>query len=194
VPRDYAPLASPLLAPGTRLPTPEPDATRPGLDSPAQDLMTDFMVVPPATIEAGATVDEANQFMIRRAVRSLLVIDPSRRVLGIITANDVLGERPVSVALERKIAHAEVLVRDVMTPAERLEALRIEDVAAAKLGHVVATLARAGRQHTLVIESRPAGDIVRGMFSLTHIAATLGVALEAPEIASTFAEVEAALR
>jgi len=156
--------------------------------------MTDFMVVPPATIEAGATVDEANQFMIRRAVRSLLVIDPSRRVLGIITANDVLGERPVSVALERKIAHAEVLVRDVMTPAERLEALRIEDVAAAKLGHVVATLARAGRQHTLVIESRPAGDIVRGMFSLTHIAATLGVALEAPEIASTFAEVEAALR
>lgn len=194
MPRDYAPLASPLLAPGTRLPAPEPDATRRGLDSPAQDLMTDFMVVPPATIEAGATVDEANQFMIRRAVRSLLVIDPSRRVLGIITANDVLGERPVSVALERKIAHTEVLVRDVMTPAERLEALRIEDVEAAKLGHVVATLARAGRQHTLVIESRPGGDIVRGMFSLTHIAATLGVALEAPEIASTFAEVEAALR
>jgi len=194
VPRDYAPLASPLMAPGTGLPTPERDATRLGLDSPAADLMTDFMVVPPATIEAGATVDEANQFMIRRAVRSLLVIDPSRRVRGIITANDILGERPVNVALERKIAHSEVLVRDVMTPAERLEALKIEDVQAAKVGHVVATLAHAGRQHTLVVESRPEGDIVRGMFSLTHIAATLGIVLEAPAIASTFAEVEAALR
>jgi len=194
MPRDFAPLASPLLAPGTRLPTPEGDATHVGLNSPARDLMTDFMAVPPATIAAGATVDEANQFMIRRAVRSLLVTDPGRRVLGIITANDVLGERPVSVALERKIAHAEVLVRDVMTPAERLEALRIEDVEAAKVGHVVATLAHAGRQHTLVVESRPEGDTVRGMFSLTHIAATLGIVLEAPEIASTFAEVEAALR
>jgi CBS-domain-containing membrane protein len=156
--------------------------------------MTDFLVVPPATIEPGATVDEANQFMIRRAVRSLLVGDPSQRVLGIITANDVLGERPVNVALERTIAYTEVLVRDVMTPAERLEALRIEDVETAKLGHIVATLAHAGRQHTLVVESRPDGDFVRGMFSLTHIAAALGIALEAPEIASTFAEVEAALR
>jgi len=194
VPRDYAPLGSILLTTGTRLPAPGRDATRLGLDSPAEDLMTDFMAVPPATIEAGATVDDANQFMIRRAVRSLLVTDPGGRVLGIITANDVLGERPVNVALERKIAHTEVLVRDVMTPAERLEALRIEDVDTAKLGHVVATLAHAGRQHTLVIESGPEGDFVRGMFSLTHIAAALGIVLEAPEIASTFAEVEAALR
>lgn len=156
--------------------------------------MTDFRVVLPATIEPGATVDEANQFMIRRAVRSLLVTDSSRRVLGIITAKDVLGERPVNVALERKIAHAEVLVRDVMTPAERLEALRFEDVEGAKIGHIIATLARVGRQHTLVIESGPDGGTVRGIFSLTHIAAALGIALEVPEIASTFAEVEAALR
>ena len=128
MPRDYAPLASRLLVPGARLPVPGQGATRLGLDSPASDLMTDFMVVPPASIEAGATVDEANQFMIRRAVRSLLVTDPSRRVLGFVTAHDVLGERPVSIALERKIARTEVLVRDVMTPAERLEVLRIDDV------------------------------------------------------------------
>ena len=156
--------------------------------------MTDFMVVPPATIESGATVDEANQSMIRRAVRSLIVTDPGRRVLGIITANDLLGERPVRVALERKIAHAEVLVRDVMTEAERLEALRIEDVESVKVGHIVATLAHAGRQHTLVVQSGPEGDTVRGIFSLTHIASALGITLEAPEVASTFADVEAALR
>lgn len=192
--RDFAPLASPLLPPDVRLPASGQSANRPGLDSPAIDLMTDFTVVTPATIEAGATVDDANQFMIRRAVRSLLVTDSGGRVLGIITANDVLGERPVTVALERKITHAEVLVRDVMTPAERLEALRYEDVESARVGHVVATLARAGRRHTLVIESGPAGNTVRGIFSITHIAAALGIALEAPAIASTFAEVEAALR
>lgn len=192
--RDYTPLTSLLLAPDTRLVAPGLEGPRIGLGSPARELMTDFSVVPAATIEAGATVDEANDFMIRRAVRSLLVTESSRRVLGIITANDVLGERPVSVALERKIPHAEVLVRDVMTPAERLEALRLEDVETAKVGHIVAALARAGRQHTLVVQSGPGGETVRGIFSLTHIAAALGIALEAPEIASTFAEVEAALR
>lgn len=192
--REYTPLASPLLPPEVRLPDLGRDAARPGLESPACDLMTDFLVVPPATIESAATVDEANQFMIRRAVRSLLVTDTSQRIVGIITARDVLGELPVKVALERKIAHTEVLVRDVMTPAERLEALRFEDVEAAKIGHVVATLARAGRQHTLVVQSGLDGDVVRGIFSLTHIAAALGIALEVPQIASTFAEVEAALR
>jgi CBS-domain-containing membrane protein len=194
VPREYLPLASPFLAPGAHLPATGQHAARLALESPARDLMTDFMTVPPATIESGATVEEANQSMIRRAVRSLLVTDPSRRVLGIITANDLLGERPVRVALERKIAHTEVLVRDVMTPAERLEALRIEDVESAKVGHIVATLAHTGRQHTLVVQSGPDGETVRGIFSLTHIAAALGMALQAPEIASTFADVEAALR
>lgn len=194
MPRKYTPLASPPLALGARLPVPGHNTGRSGLDSPALELMTDFTIVPAATIEPNATIDEANQSMIRRAVRSLLVTDRERRVIGIITASDLLGERPVRIALERKVAHTEILVRDVMTPAERLEALRIEEVESVKVGHVVATLAHAGRQHTLVVQSGPDGDVVCGIFSLTHIAAALGIALEAPEIATTFADVEAALR
>lgn len=194
MPRNYTPLASPPLALGARLPVPGQNTGRSGLDSPALELMTDFTIVPAATIEPNATIDEANQSMIRRAVRSLLVTDREQRVIGIITASDLLGERPVRIALERKVAHTEILVRDVMTPAERLEALRIEEVESVKVGHVVATLAHAGRQHTLVVQSGPDGDVVCGIFSLTHIAAALGIALEAPEIATTFADVEAALR
>ena len=125
MPRNYTPLASPPLALGARLTVPGQNTGRSGLDSPALELMTDFTIVPAATIEPNATIDEANQSMIRRAVRSLLVTDRERRVIGIITASDLLGERPVRIALERKVAHTEILVRDVMTPAERLEALRI---------------------------------------------------------------------
>jgi len=192
--RDYPPLASPLLAPGAQLANVESRVKRSRLDSPAIEVMTDFARVPAATIEAGATVDEANQFMMRRGVRSLMVVDPTLRVLGIITARDVLGELPVKVALERNVAHSEVLVRDVMTPAERLEAIRIEDVLSAKVGHVVATLARSGRQHTLVVEGAANGAKVRGMFSLTQIARELGIPIDVPPVGRTFAEVEAALR
>lgn len=194
MPRNYTPLASPPLALGARLPVLGQNTGRSGLGSPALELMTDFTIVPAATIEPNATIDEANQSMIRRAVRSLLVTDRERRVIGIITASDLLGERPVRIALERKVGHTEILVRDVMTPTERLEALRIEEVESAKVGHIVATLAHAGRQHTLVVQGGPDGDVVCGIFSLTHIAAALGIALEAPEIATTFADVEAALR
>jgi CBS domain-containing protein len=192
--REYPPLVSPLLAPGARLPGLKRRAERPNLDSPALDVMTDFTRVPPATIEPGATVDETNQFMMRRGVRSLMVVDPSMRILGIITARDILGELPVKVALERNVAHSDVLVRDVMTPAERLEAIRLEDVVSAKVGNVIATLARSGRQHTLVVEASANGATVRGIFSLTQIARELGIPIEVPLVGQTFAEVEAALR
>jgi len=192
--RDYAALALRTLQPGARLRT----ATAQGgerltLDSRALSIMTDFAVVPAATIEPGATVDDANQSMIRRGVRSLIVLDAGQQIVGIVTATDVLGERPIQAALEQALPRAEVPVRDIMTPIERAEALPIEALLDARIGHVVATLERAGRQHALVVEAGPQGDVVRGIFSLTQIAAQLGIALEADSVAASFAEVEAAL-
>ncbi len=163
------------------------------LDSRALSVMTDFAVVPAATIEPDASVDDANRSMIRRGVRSLIVVDHAHRVLGIITATDVLGERPMQVALAQNMKRHEVPVREVMTPLERMEALPIDALIDAKIGHLVATLAKAGRQHALVVEASASGDSVRGIVSLTQIAADLGISIEATAVAGTFAEVEAAL-
>jgi CBS domain-containing protein len=162
-------------------------------DSAALSLMTDFAVVPAATIEPDASVDEANRSMIRRGVRSLLVLDRATCVIGMITAGDILGELPTQVAQERNLPHYEVPVRDVMTSVERMEAIPYEALGNAKVGHVVATLQRAGRRHALVVERRTGGNAVRGIFSLSHIAAALGLSIEASPVAGTFAEVEAAL-
>jgi len=60
--------------------------------------------------------------------------------------------------------------------------------------HVVATLRRAGRQHTLVVEQNSNGQqVVRGLFSATQIARQLGVAIQTDEVARTFYEIEAHL-
>ena len=175
------------VAPVTRPP-------RVTLDSPATLVMTDFRLVPAATVEPEAAVDFANDYMRRRKVRSLLVTDAGGGVVGILTATDVLGEKPVKFALQNGVKHDEIRVADLMTERERLEFLVYKEVANARVGHIVATLRQAGRQHFLVGEHSDEGEQVRGIFSLSQIARQLGVDLQPNTFAHTFAEIESALR
>jgi CBS-domain-containing membrane protein len=164
------------------------------LDSPALTVMTDLTRVQAITIGPDATLTSASKAMLRNNVRSLLVADEKRCILGVITSTDLLGERPMQFVRERGIRHEEVMVRDVMTPRERLEVLDMEDVRSAEVGHVVATLKRAGRQHALVAEEDDSGrQMVRGIFSTSQISRQLGMPIQTHEVASTFAEIEAAI-
>lgn len=163
--------------------------------SPAVDVMTDLRRVAAATVEPSIDVDEAQHAMVLRGVRSLLVVRDGREVLGLITANDLLGEKPLSVTRERGLSsRKEVLVQDVMVPAGRVLVMRLEDVLLASVGRVLATLRAAGRQHALVAEAGAAGQqMIRGVFSVSQIARQLGIPVQMPEVARTFAEIEAQL-
>lgn len=193
--RDYPPVKTTMLQPGVGFAQPTqvvPDKVT--LEDAAVNVMTDFKHVTAVIILPSDTVDEAHRRMIQRGVRMLLVVDQDRQVLGLITATDILGEKPVQVASERGVRRQELAVRDIMTPQERLEVLNMEDVRAAKVGHVVATLKKAGRQHALVVEHDGKGrQTVRGLFSATQIARQLGVSIQTSEIARTFAEIESTL-
>ena len=157
--------------------------------------MTDLKHVCAATIEPEATLDAANQTMIECGVRLLLVVDRSRLVLGLITAADVLGEKPLLFTQERGIKRQDVLVRDIMTPQNQLEVLKMEDVLRARVGHVVATLKKSGRQHAVVVDVNALDQTqkVRGIFSATQVERQLGVTIQTTEVARTFAEIESIL-
>src|SRR5512140_1171951 len=98
--REYNPLTAHRLQSGARYHLPGQDRERVRIDSPALAVMTDLRQIPAATIDLDAPLDAANRFMIRRGVRLWLVTDAERQVLGLVTANDVLGEKPVQFALE----------------------------------------------------------------------------------------------
>jgi CBS domain-containing protein len=193
--RDYAPLDISLLPAGSGYAQPSQAVPeRVTLEDPAQNVMTDFKSVTAVIILSGDTLDEAHRRMIQRGVRLLLVVDQNRRVAGVITATDILGEKPMQAVTQRGIRREELVVRDVMTPQERLEALDIEAVRTARVGHIVTTLKRSGRQHALVAERDAAGrSHVRGVFSATQIARQLGIAIPTSGIAATFSEIEAQL-
>ena len=176
---------------GFRRPT-QPQAVRVSKESPALEVMTDLTRATPATIRPQAPLAGANQFMITRGVRLLLVVDDHEKVLGVITATDLLGERPMLVATERGLRRDELTVADIMVPTSRMDVIALADVETARVGHILETLRQAGRQHALVVDTQ---SMVRGIFSLSQIARQLGVTVPGGgEVARTFAEIEAAIR
>jgi CBS domain containing-hemolysin-like protein len=167
---------------------------RVGTGDPALMVMTDFERISAVLIRPNDSIDEANLRMIQRGVRLLLVVDAYRNVAGLITANDVLGEKPLQIITAHGGLRRDIVVRDIMTPQDRLEVLDMQDVQRARVGTIVATLIESARQHALVVDSDGDGrQRVRGMFSLTQIARQLGVSLQSSEVARTFHEIEAQL-
>ncbi|HWN30094.1 MAG TPA: CBS domain-containing protein [Burkholderiales bacterium] len=204
--RDYTPLPLSALNPATTYQQPaqslpayqQPAQSLPArlnLESPAQECMTDLKHVCAAIIEPEATLDAANQTMIECGVRLLLVVNRSSLVLGMITAADILGEKPLLFIQEQGIKRQDVLVRDIMTPQHQLEVLKMDDVLRARVGHVIATLKKIGRQHAVAVDVSAADQTqkVRGIFSATQVARQLGVTIQTTEVARTFAEIESIL-
>jgi CBS-domain-containing membrane protein len=188
--REYSPLALTPLGSGARVTEPMP----PGhvtLDDPAFSVMTDLREVAAATTTADETIGQAHAQMIRRGVRSLFVLDSQRTVAGVITATDLLGEKPMRFMQSHGVSHGEIQVGDIMTPAGMLDALPLMDVAQMRVGHIVATMKAVGRQHLMVAED--GGHRVRGIFSASQVARQLGIELQTMEVAKTFADIEAAL-
>jgi hypothetical protein len=92
------------------------------------------------------------------------------------------------------IRHSDVMVKDIMTPRERLEVLCMDDVQKACVGDIAATLRSHGRQHALVVDRTPdRSQMLRGMFSVSQIGKVLGASLETVAVARTFAEIGAEL-
>ena len=188
--REYSALRMSQLPTGARVAEPTPPE-RVNLDDPAFSVMTDLRVVRAATTTPGELMSRAHAQMIQRGVRLLFVLDRESGIVGVITATDLLGEKPLRFAQSAGVKHGEIQVSDIMTPASMLEAIPLQDVAQMRVGHIVATHKAVRRQHLMVAEE--GGRRVRGLFSLSQVARQLGVQLHTTEVAQTFADSEAAL-
>ena len=193
--KEFAPLTSHPLKAGTGFARPTqvlPHSVT--MNDAAVNVMTDLRSVTVVNVRAKTSLDKANDKMIRYGVRTLLVLDEADKVAGILTATDVLGEKPVNFLQQMGGTHADIMVRDVMTVQRELEVMKLEDVQKAKVGNILASLKAAGRQHAMVVEDNADGSqTVRGLFSATQIARQLGLQVKNGEVAKVFAEIESAV-
>lgn len=194
--RQYSVLPHRSLKPHTCFHVPSQQMPpRVSFDDPAESVMTDFRKVTAFTIDPDVSVDTAARVMRRRRVHLLLVVDVDNEVLGIITSNDLIGEKTLQCISARGIARADALVRDIMTPESRIEVISMDDVAHAHVGHVVATLKATGRRHAAVVDEDAGGrQVLRGLFAASQLEHQLGEPVSTPEIAQTFAEISVALK
>ena len=190
----YAPIPSRQMRVGTTVRQPAIEAApRVRPSDPALSVMTDLRQVPAVLIDPDVDIEAAMRIMIRRNVRSLFVVNVDNEVLGLITATDLLGEKPMQ-HLRPGDRHRDLRVQDLMTPQARLEVLAMSDVANSCVGDVVATLNEAGRQHAMVVEDGSGGrQVMRGVFSASQLEKQLGETVAVAARARTFAEIQVAL-
>lgn len=162
------------------------------LSDPAISVMSDLSKVSVVVARPNASMDSANAKMIRYGVRMLLVLDSNDHVAGLLTASDILGEKPMRFLQNMGGTHADIMVRDIMTTQRELDVMNIDDVKNAEVGQIIATLKQSGRQHGLVVaEGADGKQTVCGIFSITQIARQLGSRVQSFELEKTLAEIEA---
>ena len=161
------------------------------MDDPALEVMTDFKKVTAITISPRESIETANQRMIQKGIRSLFVVDVHDYLVGLITASDILGEKPIQYIQSFGGQRKDINVEDIMVSRKNLEVLSIKDVSHARVGDIVETLKHDERQHALVVDNQGPNNekTVRGIFSLTQIARQLGIDIQIHELAHTFAEI-----
>ena len=145
------------------------------LTSPAIDVMTDLQLTRAVTTGPNVSIDDALAKMKYVGVRLLFVIGAEEAVIGVISADDILGERPVVLAEKQGLGHKAITVEMVMTPHNQITVMDMVSVNNARVSHIIATLHKLERQHGLVVQSGP-GDrqTIRGIFSTSQISRQLG--------------------
>ena len=155
-------------------PTAPPEMVK--LDSPAAAVMTSFKTVHPITTIPEVPIDVALKKMKTAGVRLLFVMNAADQIIGLATAKDIMGERPIQITRQMRVPRADITVAAVMTPQPDICALDAQAVRDARVGDIVETLNAQNRQHALVVESDKATQSQRviGMFSTSQISKLLG--------------------
>ena len=155
-------------------PTTPPEIVK--LDSPAAVVMTTFKVVHPVTTRPEVAIDAALKKMKTTGVRLLFVTNDADQIIGLVTAKDIMGEKPIQISQETQAPRAEITVAAVMTPQPDICALDAQIVRDARVGDIIETLRAQERQHALVVMTDKATQSQRviGMFSTSQISKLLG--------------------
>jgi len=168
---EFAPRDTVSLPPGAVVTHPDELPELVHMNDPATTVFTDFRREQPATVAPDVDIDRALTQMKHSGNCVLLVIDEDQHLLGEITADDIMGDKPVRLTESTRMGRNQITVKMIMTPASRVSVLEIEHLRDARVGHIIATLNALESRHVLVVEN---GGLIRGVYSAAQISRQLG--------------------
>lgn len=176
MPKTFAPLPTLSLQAGTGYfhPVELPEVIH--WRDPALHAMVDFKYIKAETISSHEAIDTALIAVRNCSYHVLLVIDHDHKILGLVGAEDLLGEKPLQAIQERRLPRADITTQMVMVPQHEIIVLDTEALRHAKVAHIVETL-HAHRQHyalVVKIDEESGAQMVRGLFSSSLLSKQLG--------------------
>lgn len=162
------------------------------LDDSAITVMTDLKRVRAITIQPDNSIEFALELMKHAGIRMLVVADGSNSMQGLVTARDIMGEKPINIMTTYKIPRHDIQVKQIMTPLHQLDPLKFSDIEHATVRDILLKLKEASRQHAIVVEPEEnnRGYQLRGIFSTTQIGRQLGMDIPADGPVQNFADFE----
>lgn len=159
----------------------------------ALPLLTDLRFSPLVVASDRDGLDQTLHVMMRAGVRMAFVSGAQGALVGMVTADVLMGERPVVRALTDQVRRQEMTLAEVMTPLHRWEVTDMTAIRHARVGDIVATLREHGMRYLMVTETKDGRSSLRGLFSAKRLELALGQTIDAALHAHTFAELEHAL-
>ena len=162
-------------------------------DDPALAVFTDLAHGPCVVVSHRDGLDATLHVMMRAGVRMAFVSGSDGELSGMVTAEDIQGERPVLRSSASHVPHGELTVADVMVPLGQWDTVELSTVRTARLGDVARTLSAHGLRYLLVTQVKQGQTVLRGLFSARRLEQALGTRLDHDLHSRSFAELEQAL-
>ncbi|WP_227519221.1 hypothetical protein [Marinobacter sp. es.042] len=121
-----------------------------------------------------------------------VVEDKAGDCLGILTIEDVNGEKAMSVAHRQGVPLKDVRVRDIMRPISELPAIHYQDLRAATVGDLVSTFREVHEGYLLVLDDdrhQPSRSYLRGLVCAEELLQRLDLAIDLEHRATKFYEI-----
>ena len=99
----------------------------------------------------------------------MLVVNDAHCVVGVLSRDDLLGEKPITLVQARRIERSQVVVSMLMTPVEQVPFFNIDDIKLARVGNIVSTLRSIKHRDALVINQQGDNHTICGLFHVSQI-------------------------
>lgn len=163
------------------------------LNDPALTMMINLEHTPAETISLNDHITDA--ILIEKASTDhvLFVTDDHHNIIGILTAEDVHGEKSYQIMQDKRIKRSDISVKMVMTPFDQVLCVELENLRYAKVSNVIVTLIESKQHYALVVDKNANGTahMVKGFFWASLIGQALGSDITSTDVgAQSIAELQ----